>query len=94
MAEKPVYIIDGANFSNFEGFVEECNRGFIRAFGGEWSGNLNAFNDYFSWGEGDYIVVWKHFERARSSLGRAYFDVILGIIRDQRNVELRLESAQ
>ncbi len=89
MAEKPIYVIDTANFDSFEGFIEECNRSFIRKFGGEWKGNLDAFNDYFSWGEGDYVLVWKNFEKARSILG--ILDMILEIIREQPNVELRLE---
>ncbi len=85
----PTYVIDSLNFSTFEEFVEECNRGFIRSFGGEWHGNLDAFNDYFYWGDGDYILVWKNFERARAVLG--ILDMILEIIREQPNVELRLE---
>lgn len=91
MADKPVYVIDGANFSDFGGFIEECNRRFIRAFGGEWNGNWNAFNDYFSWTEGDYVLIWKQFERARAALGEVDLDIVLEIIRDQPHVELRLE---
>jgi hypothetical protein len=86
---KPIYVIDGANFSDFAGFVEECNRGFIRHFGGQWNGNLNAFNDYFSWGDDEYVLVWKNVEKSRREIDT--FDVILEIIRDQSHVELRLE---
>lgn len=127
MSEKPVYVIDGANFSDFAGFIEECNRGFIRSFGGEWCGNLDAFNDYFNWGEGDYILVWKNADKSRTDLGHpamadwfdgnarrchpvnvpgvlerrdraraqqgpTFFDWLVEIIREQPNVELRLES--
>ena len=126
MAEKPVYVIDGANFSDFAGFIEECNRGFIRAFGGEWNGNLDAFSDYFNWGDGDYVVVWKNADKSRVDLGHpamaawlernsrrchpsnvqdvlqrlgqareqrgpTFFDWLVEIIREQPNVELRLE---
>ena len=91
MAEKPIYVIDGANFSDFTSFVEECNRSFIRAFGGEWHGNWNAFNDYLSWHEGDYVLVWKQFDRACDALGDVDRDIVLDIIREQPNVELRLE---
>ena len=126
MAEKPIYTIDGANFGDFAEFIEECNRVFIRAFGGEWSGNLDAFNDYFNWGDGDYILVWKNSEKSRVDLGYpamadwlernsqrchpsnvqsvlqrlsmarhqrgpTLFDWLLEIIREQPNVELRLE---
>ncbi|HVL11105.1 MAG TPA: barstar family protein [Gemmata sp.] len=69
MAEKPLYVIDGETFSDFAGFIEECNRGFIRSFGGEWGGNLDAFNDYFYWGDGQYVLVWKHSEKSRTDLG-------------------------
>jgi hypothetical protein len=86
---KPTYVIDSSNFSTFEEFVEECNRGFIREFGGEWHGNFDAFNDYFNWREGDYVLIWRNFEQARSVIGLV--DMILEIIREQPNVELRLE---
>jgi hypothetical protein len=35
----------GANFSDFPGFVEECDPAFISRIGGEWNGKLDAFND-------------------------------------------------
>ena len=44
-----VYEIDGANFSDFAGFIDEFNRGFITDVGGDWNGNLDAFNDYLGW---------------------------------------------
>jgi hypothetical protein len=126
MVEKPVYVIDGANFSDFAGFIEECNRGFIRAFGGEWHGSLDAFSDYFHWTDGDYVLIWKNSEKSRVDLGHAvmaawldgnsrrchpsnvqsvlqrlgvareqqgptFFDWMVEIIREQPNVELRLE---
>ncbi|MBN9119225.1 MAG: barstar family protein [Planctomycetes bacterium] len=126
MADKPVYVIDGTNFGDFAGFIEECNRGFIRAFGGDWNGNLDAFNDYFYWGDGDYVLVWKNSGKSRTDLGHAamadwldgnsrrchplnvqsvlqrreaarhghgptFFDWLIEIIREQLNVELRLE---
>lgn len=88
---KPTYVIDGANFSNFAGFVEECNRAFIRGFGGEWNGNWNAFHDYFSWTDGEYVLVWKGIDRAEETLGEVDRDIVLDIIREQPHVELRLE---
>jgi hypothetical protein len=68
---KPAYVIDGSEFSDFAGFIEECNRGFIRRFGGEWNGNLDAFNDYLWWSEGNYLLVWKHSAKSRTELGHA-----------------------
>lgn len=77
MAEKPVYVIDGENFSDFEGFIEECNRGFIRetSGGGECGGNLDAFNDYLwqalSTGRRrtGYVIVWRNAGKSRRELG-------------------------
>jgi hypothetical protein len=122
----PIYVIDGANFFNFADFIEECNRGFIRHFGGEWNGNLDAFNDYFHWGDGDYVLIWANSEKSRGELGHeamanwldensrrchplnvpsvlegrdqarrakgpTLFDCLVQIIREQPNVEFRLE---
>jgi hypothetical protein len=126
MGEKPVYVIDAANFDTFAGFVEECNRVFIRSFTGEWHGSLDAFNDYLWWGEGEYVIVWKGAEKSRRELGHpamagwltanadrchpsnvpgvlrrreqalagqgpTLFDTLVEIIREQEQVELRLE---
>ncbi len=76
-APKPVYVIDGANFTNFDGFIEECNRGFIRetSGGGECGGNLDAFNDYLYWGPYNggrrtpYVIVWRNSAKSRRELG-------------------------
>jgi hypothetical protein len=88
---KPTYVIDGASFSDLDGFIEECNRSFIRGFGGEWNGlSWDAFHDYFSWTEGDYVLVWKRFDRAHDALGE-HLDIILDIISGEPHVELRLE---
>ena len=69
MDAKPVYVIDGANFSDFAGFVAECNRAFIAHFGGTWGGNLDAFNDYLYWGDPEYVIVWRNAEKSRADLG-------------------------
>lgn len=89
--QRPIYVIDGANFSDFAGFVEECNRAFIRSFGGEWNGNWNAFHDYLSWTEGEYVLVWKHFDRAVDAIGDVDRDIVLDIVAENGHVELRLE---
>jgi hypothetical protein len=67
----PTYVIDGANFGDFTGFVAECNRAFVRAFGGEWGGNLDAFNDYLWWGDEEYTLVWRNAAKSRTDLGHA-----------------------
>jgi len=43
--------INCSEISSFADFIEICNEGFIRTVGGEWNGNLDAFNDYLSWPE-------------------------------------------
>ena len=63
-----VYIIKGENFSDFKGFIEECNRSFISSFGGAWNGNLDAFDDYLSWAEGNYELHWLNSSKSKSDL--------------------------
>ena len=100
MDTKPVYIIDATNFDTFAGFVEECNRSFIRSFSGEWNGNLDAFNDYLWWSDPDteYVLVWRGAEKSRRDFelesgkpGRKLYHTLIDIIRSQDHVELRLE---
>ena len=53
-----VFKIDGKSFDGFAGFVREFNRGFVCHVGGDWHGNLDAFNDYLSWADGPCILKW------------------------------------
>ncbi len=64
-----VYEIDGANFSDFAGFIAEFNRGFISHVGGDWKGNLDAFNDYLSWADGRCTIRWANSAKSQSDLG-------------------------
>jgi hypothetical protein len=43
------YSVDCSSVRSFEDFVGATNVAFIRPVGGEWNGNLDAFNDYLSW---------------------------------------------
>jgi hypothetical protein len=45
------FSVDGRGIRSFDDFIEAMNLGFIRPVGGEWNGNLDAFNDYLSWPE-------------------------------------------
>jgi len=45
------FTIDGRRVRSFADFIAEMNAGFITSLGGEWNGNLDAFNDYLSWPE-------------------------------------------
>lgn len=43
------FLIDCSDIDSYEDFIEAFNNGMIRSVGGEWNGNLDAFNDYLSW---------------------------------------------
>ena len=46
------------------------NQGLVRDAGGEWNGNLDAFNDYLSWpDEESYELVFLGAEHCESVLG-------------------------
>ena len=45
------YTLDMSEIESFDDFVSECNEEFIESVGGNWGGNLDAFNDYLSWPE-------------------------------------------
>lgn len=64
-----VYEINGANFSDFAGFIVEFNRGFINHVGGNWNGNLDAFNDYLSWADDRCTIRWVNSAKSRDDLG-------------------------
>jgi hypothetical protein len=38
--------IDADNFADFAGFIREFNRVFVSQVGGQWNGNLDAFNGF------------------------------------------------
>jgi hypothetical protein len=79
----PVLVIDGASFSDFDGFTREFSR---LLSDHTWHGNLNAFNDLLRGGfgtpENGWVLRWRHSESSRAALGPALFDQIVGIIRD------------
>ena len=66
-----VYEIDGANFSDFAGFITEFNRGFVSHVGGNWKGNLDAFNDYLSWADDRCTIHWLNADKSRADLGHS-----------------------
>jgi hypothetical protein len=66
----PVLVIDGANFSDFDGFARE----FSRLLGDyTWRGNLDAFNDLLRGGfgtpENGWVLRWLNSESSRAALG-------------------------
>lgn len=68
---KPSFVIDGADFTNLEGFYEQVGRVLIP--GVSWGMNLDAFNDILRGGFGTpddgFTLCWKNSDLSRVSLG-------------------------
>ena len=66
----PVLVIDGASFSDFDGFAREFSR-LLRNY--TWRGNLDAFNDLLRGGfgtpENGWVLRWLNSESSRAALG-------------------------
>src|SRR5215470_3679525 len=66
----PVLVVDGARFSDFDGFAREFSR-LIEDH--TWRGNLDAFNDLLRGGfgtpENGWVLRWLNSELSRSALG-------------------------
>ncbi len=77
--DRTIFEIDGNNFKDFAGFVAEFNRGFVSHVGGQWNGNLDAFNDYLSWTDAPSIIRWSNSAKSRNDLG---YDAMAGWLSD------------
>ncbi len=68
--EPPVLVIDGADFSDFDGFAREFSRLLTNY---TWRGNLDAFNDLLRGGfgtpENGWVLKWLNSEWSRAALG-------------------------
>jgi len=66
----PVLVIDGADFSDFDGFAREFSR-LLRNY--VWRGNLDAFNDLLRGGFGTpetgWVLRWLNSASSRAALG-------------------------
>lgn len=66
----PVLVIDGAHFSDLDGFTGEFSRLLVNY---TWRGNLDAFNDLLRGGfgtpENGWVLRWLNSELSRSALG-------------------------
>jgi hypothetical protein len=66
----PVLVVDGAEFSDFDGFAREFTK-LLDDY--TWTGNLDAFNDILRGGFGTpdlgWVFRWLHSESSRSALG-------------------------
>lgn len=67
---KPVLVIDGSRFTDFDGFAVEFSR-FLTDY--TWRGNLDAFNDILRGGfgtpEGGFVLRWISSDLSRVALG-------------------------
>jgi RNAse (barnase) inhibitor barstar len=66
----PVLVIDGANFSDLDGFAREFSKLLCHY---TWRGNLDAFNDLLRGGfgtpENGWVLRWLNSESSRAALG-------------------------
>jgi hypothetical protein len=80
--DKPVLVIDGSRFVDFEGFRREFSS-LLDDF--TWNGNLDAFNDILRGGcgtpEGGFELRWRSSDLSRLALGPTLFDDVIEIIR-------------
>lgn len=89
---KPVKVIDGIRFTTLDEFYDEVERVLIP--GVYWGRNLDAFNDILRGGfEGipdePFVLMWRNAALSQERLSQ--FSVLVEIIRDHGDVELRLE---
>jgi RNAse (barnase) inhibitor barstar len=99
--ELPVLVIDGANFSDFDGFAREFSR-LLSNY--TWRGNLDAFNDLLRGGfgtpENRWVLKWLNSESSRAALGyeettRRLQRLLLNCHPSNRSdIEARISSAQ
>ena len=70
---KPIYEIDGRDFTTLEEFFEVVSRVLIP--GAEWGHNLDAFNDILRGGfgtpDGGFVLRWVNSALSRDRLGHA-----------------------
>jgi hypothetical protein len=93
--ERPTYRVDGAAFSDLEGFLDEVGEQLLR--GEPWGRSLAALDEVLRGGEGPlprrFRIVWEHSDLSRRRLGGSgpgsFTDLIERIAR-HRNVELIL----
>ena len=68
---KPIYVIDGNDFTTLEGFYDVGSRALIP--NAEWGKNLDAFNDIFRGGfgtpEGGFAIRWINSCKSKECLG-------------------------
>ncbi|HJU32832.1 MAG TPA: hypothetical protein VJ740_15320, partial [Hyphomicrobiaceae bacterium] len=63
------FVVDCRAVNSFDDFVNAMNQDFIRLLGGEWDGNLDAFNDYLKWPNDEYQLEIVGSARCADALG-------------------------
>ena len=99
--QKPVLVIDGSRFDDFDGFAVEFSK-LLTDY--TWRGNLDAFNDILRGGfgtpEGGFVLRWSRSDLSRSALGygatAARLESLLGTCHptNRESIAARLEDAQ
>lgn len=92
------YIVDVSAATSWSDFIAAFNDGFIRLGGGDWNGNLDAFNDYLWWPEEHpYRLVVRGWSACAAVVnqhktwdGRPVLDVIAEIFRENPQAEVVL----
>jgi Barstar (barnase inhibitor) len=92
------YVVDVSGASSWADFIAAFNKGFVHPVGGEWSGNLDALNDYLWWpDEHPYRLVIRGWaacafavNRHRTRDGRPVLDVVAEVFRENPQAEVVL----
>jgi hypothetical protein len=90
------YIVDLSSVTSYQDFIAAFNEGFIRPVGGEWHGNLDAFNDYLWWPEEHpYRLVLRGWQACAPAVNqhqtwdhRHVREVLVDIFRDNPQAEV------
>jgi hypothetical protein len=92
------YVVDVSHAASWDDFIAAFNQGFVRQVGGEWHGNLDAFNDYLFWpDEHPYHLVIQGWHSCfpavnepKTGDGKGVLEIIAEIFRDNPQVEVAL----
>ena len=81
-----VFVLDGNNFSDMEGFYNEIDKLLTKDLGWKTGHNLYAFNDLLRGGfgtheYGDSITIqWKNYNKSKENLGSEMILTLLEIM--------------
>lgn len=95
------YVVEVTAASSWVDFIAAFNEGFIRPVGGEWSGNLDDFNEYLWWpDEHPYRLVIRGWAACEAAVNkhltwdqRPVLEVVAEIFRDNPQAEVVLAGS-